>query len=97
MAPADSPGSIDSEQPAAALPEWAQQALDGQNMDPNAPDYCKLRFIQHSLLTSMRQTLAARAQQQTAEALTELARDGLREELKRAAELLEIVNGEGGQ
>lgn len=54
------------------LPEWTAAAL-AEPVPEDDPAYCRLRYMQHALMTATRVRLQARAEEQAARALSMLA------------------------
>lgn len=58
--------------PTDGLPEWAAAAL-AEPVPEDDPAYCRLRYMQHALMTATRVRLQARAEEQASRALSTLA------------------------
>ena len=66
------------------LPEWAASAL-GDPIPEDDPIYCRLRYMQHALMTVTRVRLQARAEEQASQALSTLAAKHMQELSDHAA------------
>ena len=70
--------------PPDGLPEWAASAL-GDPIPEDDPMYCRLRYMQHALMTVTRVRLQARAEEQASQALSTLAAKHMQELSDHAA------------